>query len=127
MTGPTNDPEAEKVAKLAFVRVPPYAHEEIVRILDYGANKHGSAFNWRSYPIECFLSAIERHMNKIKKGEWLDDESGFSHVSHIACSAMFLAEKGMFQPEEVDALFEKMCWHKKSPPTRGDIREGGQK
>lgn len=87
-----------KMAKPRFNLVPANAHLNIVKILEYGATKHGP-HAWRKYPIGAFVNAIARHLNAIQRGEWVDDETGLPHVAHISCSCMFLDEIAAKDPE----------------------------
>ena len=47
--------------------------------------------NWkRCTEIERYINALERHLIEVKKGNFIDDESGCSHLAHLSCNAMFL-------------------------------------
>jgi len=59
-------------------------------VFDYGRKKY-AAWNWLkgmkwSIPLAC----IGRHLLKLKDGELIDDESGFSHWGHILCNLVML-------------------------------------
>lgn len=79
-------------AKLMYELVPPSALEGLVRILTYGAQKYAPE-NWRKVrPVERYYAALMRHLEAVRKGEWLDPESGMPHMDHVMCNAMFLRE-----------------------------------
>lgn len=67
-------------------------------VLGFGAKKHGK-FSWKKYPKEAYIAAVGRHILKYIDGEKLDPETGFSHLSHIGASLMFLEE---FQHMKLD-------------------------
>lgn len=116
----------EKQGKLDFTLLPPEALEEVARVLQYGALKHGR-FSWRGYPLATYIQAAERHLNALKRGNWEDEETGLPHMAHIACSCLFLIELEKHSPEQWEEWKKENCWNTKSPPTSGDVPEGGQK
>lgn len=66
------------------------ALEEVVKVLQFGAEKYGKD-NWRegfiwSRPFNACL----RHLFAWWGGEKLDKETGISHLAHAACNIMFL-------------------------------------
>ena len=64
--------------------------EEVGRVMGFGAKKY-AAHNWRSgISISRLLGAALRHLFAIVRGEDIDSESGFSHIGHLSCTAMFL-------------------------------------
>jgi hypothetical protein len=59
-------------------------------VFDYGRKKYAS-WNWLkgmqwSIPLAC----IGRHLLKLKDGELLDEESGYSHWGHVLCNIVML-------------------------------------
>jgi len=67
------------------------ALERIGEVLTYGANKY-NLDGWKTggstkYRYEA---ALLRHFSKYKLGEDLDNESGISHLAHMATNALFL-------------------------------------
>lgn len=65
----------------------------VVDVLAFGAKKYG-AEDWRlvhGADVRYFDAAI-RHLDKYRRGEWLDDESGLPHLAHAACCALFILE-----------------------------------
>jgi hypothetical protein len=61
----------------------------VAKILDFGRKKPGRwAWNWRDRPINLsdYLSAMDRHLQCVKDGEWIDPETGEPHIAAIAAS-----------------------------------------
>lgn len=73
--------------------LPPYALEDISKVLTFGAKKY-LPNNWKYVEggAERYLNAALRHINSIQKGELEDPESGLLHLSHAACCIMFLID-----------------------------------
>jgi len=70
--------------------VDPDFHEDLSRVLTLGAQKYAEN-NWKkNKDINRYISALERHLLEIKRGNFYDDETLLQHSSHIACNAMFL-------------------------------------
>jgi hypothetical protein len=79
--------------KLEFGLLPPFALEETVKVLTFGAQKYERG-NWQKVPDSKrrYFDAMERHIWAWKKGEQLDPESGIHHLAHAMCCLMFLYE-----------------------------------
>lgn len=77
--------------KLRLDLLPFDALEEVAKVLMHGAEKYG-AHNWREVDNakERYTSALLRHLSAIMQGEEVDPESGFRHIAHVACNALFL-------------------------------------
>lgn len=76
--------------KLPWHLMPGDALEEILYILQFGANKYAErnwekGMNWS----RCF-GALMRHMWKWWMGEHTDPETGRSHLAHAGCCILFL-------------------------------------
>jgi len=71
--------------------IPPYALDEVARVLTYGARKY-SPGNWRHVPEaeQRYFSAAQRHLWAFSRGEEKDPESGISHIAHAITSLFFL-------------------------------------
>lgn len=85
---------ASKKGKLRWSLLPTSAVEEVVRVLEFGAQKH-SLNGWREdggMSWTEFLDALERHLHDFKRGKDFDDETKLVQMAHIACNALFLAE-----------------------------------
>jgi hypothetical protein len=67
------------------------ALEEIGKVLTYGAEKY-TPDAWKSVPDAKtrYQAALLRHFSAYKREELLDAESGLTHLSHMACNALFL-------------------------------------
>ena len=80
--------------KLEYGLLPPYALEETVKVLTFGAQKY-ERNNWihvEDAPRRYF-DALQRHLWAWKKGEQMDPESGLHHLAHAMCCLMFLYER----------------------------------
>jgi hypothetical protein len=95
---PSEEPKKETFkkdqGKLRWSLLPTDALEEVVRVLEFGAIKYGPD-QWRQLPEfewSRILNALERHLNKLKRGIDRDDESGLLEAAHMACNALFIVE-----------------------------------
>jgi hypothetical protein len=79
--------------KLRYSLLPLVALEEVVRVLEFGAEKY-AVDNWRKVPDGKvrYWDAAMRHVLAYKRGELLDPESGLSHLAHAICCLMFIEE-----------------------------------
>jgi len=93
--------------KLEYGLLPPFALEETVRVLTFGAQKY-ERDNWKKVPESKrrYFDALERHVWAWKKGEKLDPESGIHHLAHAMCCLMFLYEHDIMYSNE-DFVMEK--------------------
>lgn len=66
---------------------------KVVKVLTDGAKRYGDN-GWRSVdnPQERFYAAMMRHLYSWRTGDKIDKESGFNHMIHVICNAIFLAE-----------------------------------
>ena len=80
------------VDKLRFDLVDPKFEEGLVEILTMGAAKY-KPNSWQNIEDakERYYSALRRHISAYRKGEAVDEESGYSHLLHACCNLMFLA------------------------------------
>lgn len=65
--------------------------EEMAKIMMFGMSKGYPKNNWKQ-PIKDIGdidNSMLRHVIDDVKGEFLDKESGFPHVAHVAINAMF--------------------------------------
>ncbi len=78
--------------KNQYELMPVEALEGVVKILTFGAQKY-APYNWMKVrPIYRYYGALLRHLEAVRKGEWLDQESGFPHLDHAMCNLIFLRE-----------------------------------
>lgn len=84
--------------------IPPFALEELAKLLTFGAKKY-SRNNWKKVnpPIRYFAASM-RHAWAWMRGEKYDPESGIHHLICAACSLMFLYEMDEYSQVEI---FEK--------------------
>ena len=77
-------------SKLKFSLLPIQCIEDILQVLMHGADKYGID-NWKKCEdLTRYSDALERHLTAWKKGELIDSDSGLTHLSHLACNALFL-------------------------------------
>lgn len=63
---------------------------EFAQVMEFGAKKYGFE-NWKNdLNTDRIENALVRHLEAYLKGDKIDKESGFSHLIHIVCNAMFL-------------------------------------
>lgn len=81
--------------KLEWEMMPEEALEEVMKVLQFGANKYGK-WNWLDNADEAeytrIMNAIERHFKKFKKGQDLDEESSLRELAHIIVNCLFLLQ-----------------------------------
>lgn len=78
--------------KLDLTTVPISLIEEVAKVREFGIKKYKERDNWREVPADKYEQALYRHWLAYLKGEDKDNESGLSHLSHIACNLAFLIE-----------------------------------
>lgn len=66
--------------------------EQLCEIITYGAKKY-KPNNWQNVERERYVAAYIRHYVAYLNGEDLDQESGFHHLAHAMCNAMFILWK----------------------------------
>ena len=78
--------------------VEPEFIEGIGEVLTFGANKY-EPNNWQKVEDaeNRYYAAALRHLIAWRKGEKIDQETGLSHLDHVACNIMFLKH---FEREE---------------------------
>ncbi len=76
--------------KLPWDLLPYDAVQEIVKVLQFGAQKY-AARNWeKGLPHSRTFAATMRHLvAHFQKGETHDPETGISHLAHAACEILF--------------------------------------
>ena len=66
---------------------------EMAKVMDYGAAKYGSHWNYRKgMSWMALLGSCSRHLTAFIRGENDDKESKYSHLAHLACDAAMLFE-----------------------------------
>lgn len=62
---------------------------EMLKVLEFGANKYAPD-NWKKgLHREETLESIQRHLIELFNNKEFDDESKLHHMGHIMCNAMF--------------------------------------
>lgn len=86
--------------------------QKVVKVLTDGAKRYGDN-GWRSVdnPQERFYAAMMRHLYAWRTGDKIDKESGFNHMIHVICNAIFLAEFD----ESNENAFSKMIYNLLEP------------
>jgi hypothetical protein len=95
MTGKKDDQ-----GKPMFDLLPPYAVEEVARVLTFGAKKYG-ANSWQNLENSRarYIGAAMRHLFEFAKGHAIDEESGLHHLAHAACSILFVLDHEKRHPQ----------------------------
>lgn len=62
---------------------------EVAKVLSFGTEKY-SENSWKKVEAKRYEAAMLRHLAQYKAGELLDKESGLTHLSHLACNALFI-------------------------------------
>lgn len=103
MNRPCNEEEAKNIdrskiglkfdgEKIMYELLPVDALEGVVKILTFGAKKY-APMNWKMVePINRYYGALIRHIEAVRKGEWIDEDSGMPHLDHAMCNLVFLRE-----------------------------------
>lgn len=93
----------EKGAKLArFDLIPAGPMWEVAELYGVGARKYADR-NWeRGYDWSLSLAALERHLNLLKQGEWVDAETAKPHLTSVVFHALALLEFKDTHPELCD-------------------------
>jgi hypothetical protein len=80
----------QTAGKLPLELTPWLSVMEMVRVLEFGAQKYDS-WNWsKGLKYMQTIASTIRHLLKFMSGEDLDDESGLPHVAHAMCNCAFL-------------------------------------
>lgn len=61
---------------------------EVAKAMQFGAKKYGRWNYTKGHDIEQLIAAAERHLDAIKDGEDLADDSRLSHWAHVAANAL---------------------------------------
>lgn len=90
----------------------PTAMEALCRVMELGAIKY-KRDNWKQggKPDREYISAMGRHISKLKKGETFDAETGCLHVAHAMWNLMALIELNGAGVTHDPKLFAEMLEH----------------
>lgn len=66
---------------------------DIAEVRMFGTAKYGDPDNWKQVDIQRYRDAAFRHfMAYLDDPQGNDEESGLSHLAHLACNIAFLCE-----------------------------------
>lgn len=91
----TNKDQSAKAdkGKLELSLVNPELVKAVAEVRMYGTNKYGNSENWRKVEPKRYVDALYRHLLAYIEGNEVDEESGLSHLSHMACNISFLLDE----------------------------------
>ena len=89
-----NQGHKHDTGKARFSLIPLPALQEVMKVLEHGAEKY-EVDNWKRIDDfeNRYYDAIFRHLFAYKNGEVLDKESGINHLAHAACGVLFLLDR----------------------------------
>lgn len=95
LENPSNpkDAEAQTKGKVRLDLLEPEGNRVTAEALAFGADKYGVE-NYVTVPIRfrVYLAAIERHIDALKRGEDVAEDSGIHHMGHIGANVhVFMA------------------------------------
>jgi hypothetical protein len=78
--------------KLLYDLITPEFLEGLAAVLTHGAEKY-EPNNWQFVEngVSRYRNALYRHLEAIRKGEYIDPDSGLPHYYHCAANLMFLS------------------------------------
>ena len=89
----TNQVAKTDAGKPQLTLVPRQILFDIARVREYGTKKYGDPENWKKVEIQRYRDAAFRHfMAYLDDPQGNDEESGLSHLAHLACNIAFLCE-----------------------------------
>jgi hypothetical protein len=95
-------------SKRDYSLVPWGALDEVVKVLEAGAEKY-TPDNWRRGTVWTrYWSASMRHITAWIRGESVDQETGLSHLAHAVCCLLFLISYEMEGLGTDDRVWEMM-------------------
>lgn len=80
---------------------------DIAQVREYGTKKYGDSENWKKVEKQRYRDAAFRHfMSYLDEPNGNDEESGLTHLAHLACNIAFLCE---LEKEEQLNVRTDMC------------------
>lgn len=79
--------------KLELSLVNPQLVKAVAEVRMYGTEKYGDSENWRKVEPKRYVDALYRHLLAYIEGNEVDEESGLSHLAHMACNLSFLLDE----------------------------------
>ena len=86
--------------KLELSLVNPELVKAVADVRMYGTEKYGDSENWRKVEPKRYVDALYRHLLAYIEGNEVDEESGLSHLAHMACNLSFLLDKEYLKEHE---------------------------
>ena len=86
--------------KLELSLVNPELVKAVAEVRMYGTKKYGDSENWRKVEPKRYVDALYRHLLAYIEGSEVDEESGLSHLSHMACNISFLLDNEYLKEHE---------------------------
>ena len=86
--------------KLELSLVNPELVKAVAEVRMYGTEKYGDSENWRKVEPKRYVDALYRHLLAYIEGNEADEESGLSHLAHMACNLSFLLDKEYLKEHE---------------------------
>jgi len=85
--------------KLRYDLCPAIAQREYAKVWTQGLEKY-PAGNWeKGFPFSVVIASAMRHLEAMRLGEMIDNESGLLHSAHLMCNAGMLTEFYFTHPE----------------------------
>lgn len=95
-----NNGKKYDAGKPMWAHAPWNAFEQVVEVIDFGAQKYGRN-NWKMLPDfeNRYLSAALRHIVAYIQNPYdhLDNESGLNHLAHAMTCLAFILEKENYE------------------------------
>lgn len=109
--------------KLRYDLIPHEVEEELAKVLTFGARKYDDN-NWQGVGFDRYLAALRRHLAADRRGELLDEESGFLHLSHALCCLAFMVWKRRRESAEASARLGSLwVWEEEGPSIERELDE----
>lgn len=86
--------------KLELSLVNPRLVKAVAEVRMYGTKKYGDSENWRKVEPKRYVDALYRHLLAYIEGNEVDEESGLSHLAHMACNISFLLDEEYLKEHE---------------------------
>ena len=86
----------DDIGKLRYDCIPIMELEECARVMTYGAKKYNENPqnpNWINVEdgFNRYFAALMRHLEEVRKGNQIDEDSGLSHMAHAIFNVMALS------------------------------------
>lgn len=99
-TSDTDQSAKADKGKLELSLVNPELVKAVAEVRMYGTEKYGDSENWRKVEPKRYVDALYRRLLAYIEGNEVDEESGLSHLAHMACNISFLLDKEYLKEHE---------------------------